>query len=97
MELIRSELLYLPSSFLQDETPGLQVLLSGQWVDVPPVPGAFIVNLGASPCYLSVESSDLKHNFVVGTRWSDSLHVPLQAICCSGGRTTPSARPRIAW
>lgn len=57
MELIRSESLYLPSSFLQDETPGLQLLLSGQWVDVPPVPGAFIVNLGASPCYLLVESS----------------------------------------
>lgn len=30
----------------QDETPGLQVFFEGQWVDVPPVPGAFIVNLG---------------------------------------------------
>ncbi len=30
----------------QDDTPGLQVLLEGRWVDVPPVPGAFIVNLG---------------------------------------------------
>lgn len=29
-----------------DETPGLQVLLEGQWVDVPPLQGAFIVNLG---------------------------------------------------
>lgn len=31
----------------QDETPGLQVFFEGKWVDVPPVPGAFIVNLGA--------------------------------------------------
>jgi hypothetical protein len=39
----------LPSPLhTQDETPGLQVFLEGQWVDVPPVKGAFIVNLG--PC-----------------------------------------------
>lgn len=39
----------LHSLLIQDDTPGLQVLLSGQWVDVPPVPGAFIVNLGSFP------------------------------------------------
>lgn len=30
----------------QDETPGLQVHLNGEWYDVPPVKGAYIVNLG---------------------------------------------------
>ena len=29
-----------------DEVGGLQVNLKGEWVDVPPMPGCFIVNLG---------------------------------------------------
>lgn len=39
-----------------DSNPGLQILRAGAWVDVPPVPGAYIINLGdmlmrcAAPC-----------------------------------------------
>lgn len=31
---------------LQDSIGGLQIHHDGAWVDVPPVPGAFIVNIG---------------------------------------------------
>lgn len=31
---------------LQDQIGGLQVLSENQWIDVPPVPGALVVNIG---------------------------------------------------
>lgn len=31
---------------LQDHIGGLQVLLQDQWLDVPPVPGALVINIG---------------------------------------------------
>lgn len=40
---------------LQDNIGGLQVLCENQWIDVPPVPGALVVNIGdllqVSPLY----------------------------------------------
>ncbi|CAM9249853.1 unnamed protein product, partial [Laminaria digitata] len=30
----------------QDDVPGLQVRLNGEWCDAPPRPGAFICNIG---------------------------------------------------
>ncbi|KAK4732528.1 hypothetical protein R3W88_025516 [Solanum pinnatisectum] len=46
---------------LQDEIGGLQVLHQNQWVNVPPIPGALIVNIGdflqlmSNDKYISVE------------------------------------------
>ncbi|CAD6257264.1 unnamed protein product [Miscanthus lutarioriparius] len=40
---------------LQDGVGGLQVLLGGRWVRVPPVPGAFVVNIGD---FLQLMSND---------------------------------------
>ena len=34
------------SVLLQDGVGGLQVIHENQWVDVEPIPGAFIVNIG---------------------------------------------------
>ena len=34
------------TTLLQDQIGGLQVLHQDQWVDVPPMPGAFIINIG---------------------------------------------------
>ena len=31
---------------LQDHIGGLQVLYQNRWIDVPPVPGALVVNIG---------------------------------------------------
>lgn len=31
---------------LQDEIGGLQILYENQWIDVPPVPGALVINIG---------------------------------------------------
>lgn len=44
---------------LQDHIGGLQILFQNQWIDVPPVPGALVVNIGdllqasASSSYIS--------------------------------------------
>lgn len=45
---------------LQDQMDGLQVLHENQWIDVPPVHGALIVNIGD---LLQVASSCIKIAF----------------------------------
>ncbi|XP_060181211.1 1-aminocyclopropane-1-carboxylate oxidase homolog 1-like [Lycium barbarum] len=46
---------------LQDQVGGLQVLHQNQWVDVPPIPGSIVVNIGdvlqliSNDRYISVE------------------------------------------
>lgn len=35
-----------PRRCVQGELPGLQILLHGEWIDVPPRRGAFICNVG---------------------------------------------------
>ncbi|XP_057798074.1 1-aminocyclopropane-1-carboxylate oxidase homolog 6-like [Salvia miltiorrhiza] len=40
---------------LQDDTGGLQIKHDGRWIDVPPVPGALIVNIGD---FLQLMSND---------------------------------------
>ena len=34
------------TKLLQDQLDGLQVFHENQWIDVPPIPGALIVNIG---------------------------------------------------
>ncbi|XP_049374603.1 1-aminocyclopropane-1-carboxylate oxidase homolog [Solanum verrucosum] len=59
---------------LQDDIGGLQVLHQNQWVDVPPTPGAIVVNIGdllqliSNDKYLSVEHRVLSNK--VGPRIS---------------------------
>nr|GMD59735.1 1-aminocyclopropane-1-carboxylate oxidase homolog 1-like [Ipomoea batatas] len=47
---------------IQDQIGGLQVLYENQWVDVPPLPGAVVVNIGdllqASPFYIHLITND---------------------------------------
>ncbi|CAN1131100.1 1-aminocyclopropane-1-carboxylate oxidase homolog 3 [Linum perenne] len=53
---------------LQDQVGGLQVLHKHQWIDVPPLPGALVVNIGdllqliSNDKYVSVEHRVLANN-----------------------------------
>ncbi|CAN1269529.1 1-aminocyclopropane-1-carboxylate oxidase homolog 3 [Linum perenne] len=55
---------------LQDQVGGLQVLHKHQWIDVPPLPGALVVNIGdllqliSNDKYVSVEHRVLANNRV---------------------------------
>ncbi|KAJ8549127.1 hypothetical protein K7X08_032834 [Anisodus acutangulus] len=59
---------------LQDQLGGLQVLHQNQWVNVPPIPGALVVNIGdflqlmSNDKYISVEHRVIANN--VGSRMS---------------------------
>lgn len=55
----------------QDEAGGLQVQSQGQWLDVPPLPGAYIVNVG-----------DMMQRWT-NDRWPSTLH---RVINRHGGR-----------
>ncbi|CAN1158895.1 1-aminocyclopropane-1-carboxylate oxidase homolog 1 [Linum perenne] len=68
---------------LQDQIGGLQVLHQDQWVDVPPLPGALVVNIGdllqliSNDKYVSVDHRILANNratrISVATFWSTML------------------------
>ena len=45
---------------LQDQIGGLQVLHEDQWVDVPSIPGALVINMGY---LLQASLNQIKHNF----------------------------------
>ena len=58
------------TTLLQDQIGGLQVLHQDQWVDVPPMPGAFIINIGD---LMQVNSSLLLDSSNQGK--DNSLHI----------------------
>jgi len=44
---------------LTDENPGLQIQYRGEWIDVPPRPSSFVVNIGGEcACFVRAESQD---------------------------------------
>ena len=55
---------------LPDQIEGLQVLREGYWFDVPPVPGALIINVGdllqASSCS---QSMPIAQNLPIGSKF----------------------------
>ncbi|CAN1180935.1 1-aminocyclopropane-1-carboxylate oxidase homolog 1 [Linum perenne] len=54
---------------LQDHIGGLQVLIHGHWIDVPSIPGAFVINIGD---FLQLVSNDefvsVEHRVVANSR-----------------------------
>ncbi|KAL2466737.1 1-aminocyclopropane-1-carboxylate oxidase6 [Abeliophyllum distichum] len=81
---------------LQDQIGGLQVLHQNQWVDIPPTPGALIVNIGdflqmmSNDKYKSIEHRVLSNRlgprisvasfFTTGPRPSSKLYAPIQEL-----------------
>ena len=47
---------------LQDQMGGLQVLHEDQWLDVPPLPGALVINIGD---LLQASLCQIKQNFIL--------------------------------
>ncbi|KAL3329044.1 hypothetical protein AABB24_036246 [Solanum stoloniferum] len=82
--------------FLQDHIGGLKVLHQNQWVDVPPTPGALVVNIGdllqliSNDKYLSVEHRVLANKvgprisvacfFYTGSKPSSQLYGPITEL-----------------
>ncbi|XP_039029729.1 1-aminocyclopropane-1-carboxylate oxidase homolog 1-like [Hibiscus syriacus] len=81
---------------LQDHIGGLQVLHENQWIDVPPVPGALVVNIGdllqliSNDSLVSVEHRVLANSvgprvsvasfFVTGSHLNPRLYGPIKEL-----------------
>lgn len=47
---------------LQDDVPGLQVLINGKWATVHPIPNTFIINIGDQ---IQVNKSIIPNTFII--------------------------------
>ncbi|CAN4120485.1 unnamed protein product [Withania somnifera] len=74
---------------LQDHIGGLQVLYQNQWVNVPPIPGALVVNIGD---FLQLMSNDkyisVEHR-VIGNKDESRM-----SVACFFGET-PWQSPKV--
>ncbi|KVH88023.1 1-aminocyclopropane-1-carboxylate oxidase homolog 1-like [Cynara cardunculus var. scolymus] len=71
---------------LQDEVGGLQVLHRNQWVDVEPIPGALIVNIGD---LLQILSND-KFKSVIHRALGNASRTRTSVACFVDGVSTPA-------
>ncbi|KAL4337636.1 hypothetical protein AHAS_Ahas12G0130000 [Arachis hypogaea] len=69
---------------LQDHIGGLQVLHEDKWIDIPPVPGALVINIGdllqliTNDIFKSVEHRVLAN--LIGMRSSSKLYGPIKEL-----------------
>ena len=80
---------------------GLQVERDGEWVDAPPVPGAFVVNIGELLEYATEGYLIATKHRVVSPRPADRISVPFffnpaLDTACRSSSCRPSSRPRPA-
>ncbi|KAF0915106.1 hypothetical protein E2562_033695 [Oryza meyeriana var. granulata] len=66
---------------LQDGMGGLQALLGGRWVDVPPVAGALVINVGDLLELVSNARLRSVEHRVVANRSRDTARVSVAAFC----------------
>ncbi|KAI3469735.1 hypothetical protein Pfo_026398 [Paulownia fortunei] len=75
---------------LQDNLGGLQVLHQNQWVDVPPLPGALLVNIGDLLQLISNDKlKSVEHRVLV------SRSGPRVSVACFFGRDTSWVNSRV--
>ncbi|XP_042514905.1 1-aminocyclopropane-1-carboxylate oxidase homolog 1-like [Macadamia integrifolia] len=82
---------------LQDQMGGLQILHQDQWVDVSPIPGSLIINIGdllqiiSNDRFKSIEHRVLSHNigprlsvacfFTTGVQSDTRVYGPIKELC----------------
>lgn len=62
---------------LQDDNRGLQVLHQSNWIDVPPLPGAFVINIGD---FIQVKSYNYHYKVILIPNKCKNMHVYMQAL-----------------